>query len=145
MRPVEMNKIGMLAAAMYAVLEELRPQVSFSVTVGTRAIAGKEYDGFDTVITGYVCGERGLSKFQVYVNTYGNLAVKVTGAKTHYTGDTTRVEIHGNVEIDFKNKSIVCTEEHSFGKEHELNWSWSAVKGTALDIIGSILGKQNPF
>lgn len=146
MRPVEMNKMGLLAAAMYAVLEELKPQVSFSVTVGTLAIVGKAYDGFDKVITGYIVhGERGLLKFQVYVNTYGNLAVRVTGAETHYSSDTTRVEIHGNVEIDFKNKLIARTEEHEFGKEHALNWSWNGVKGTALDIIGSILGEQNPF
>ena len=148
MRPIKMSKIGLLAAAMYAILEERRsypPVVGFSVLIDTQVSASDEYNIFGEVISGHIQidTQSTLKKFKVYFNIAGDLVLKVTGNKTYYTGDVINIEMSGNVEIDFKNKSITSREVHEFKHTKDIIWSWQAVKGTALDIIGMILAEKN--
>lgn len=148
MRPVKMSKIGLLAAAMYAILEEKRsypPVVGFSILIDTQVGASDNYNIFGEIISGHVQidTQSTLRKFKVYFNFTGDLVIEVTGNKTYYTTDNATVQLNGNVEINFKDKSITSKEIHEFKNTKDVIWSWQAVKGTAADIVGMILAEKN--
>lgn len=152
MRPVKMNKIGMLAAAMYAILEEKRSSsplpgtvVGFEVLVDTEISTTDEYNFLGEVITGQIVINSKICplKFKVYYDINRNLIIDVTGYKTRYTDDKVNVYLQGNAIIDFKEKSVTQSTTHVFRCSTDLSWDWKAVKATALDVIGMILGEDN--
>lgn len=153
MRPIKMNKIGMLAAAMYEILETKRNHslVAFSVLVDTTqtgsASASDEYIVFGEVISGHIQldGQGTIREFKVYLNTAGDLVIKITGSKKYYVDNKISVNLSGEVEINFKDRSITetVTEEWKHDTIKSLAWDWQSVKGTAADIIGTILAEKN--
>ena len=154
MRPIKMSKMGLLAAAMYEILETKRcspPVIAFSVLVDTTqtvsASASDEYIVFGKVISGHIQidGQGTIREFKVYFNPLGDLIIKVTGSKKYYTDNKISVNLTGEVEINFKDRSITetVTKEWKYDTIKFLAWDWQAVKGTAMDIIGTILAEKN--
>lgn len=146
MRPVKMNKISLLAAAMYAILEERRSTSpkrgtvrEFEVLVNTT-----EFNISGEVITGTITinGQLSSRKFEVYFTTDEDLVIETTGQLTSYDKDEVTIQLKGDVTINFKEKSVTSIRRHVFKHTERCAWNWQAVKGTAVDIIGVITGVE---
>lgn len=142
MRPVEMNKAGLLAAAMYAILEDRLAKGRVECfSVQTELLPGSVIDAtlFGTIISGYI-RVNGIRRrdFVIdfdFVTGSNTIKVEVSYKTEHYQDK--RVNVNGPAEIDFENRSITYKRVHEFSMK-EVAWDWMAVKGTALDIIGMI-------
>lgn len=145
MRPVEMNTMGMLAAAIYAILDE-KAVTDFSVLVEPPTTAHSNCEFF-----GNICGHARIQAakadltydFKVYVNDKDTLVTEVTCNKCYYGLDVITCNCSGDVEINFKDKSITYKESYDFLCTNLRSWCWQGVRLTALDIIRMILGEKN--
>ena len=149
MRPVEMDKIGLLAAAMYTILEDRHYRklvISFSVLVDLIPA-----NADDRVMFGNISGS-------IVTNT--NTSDRCKDFKIYFTGSDLRIEVsnktlltpcdrtvvisdnEGPIEIDFDKRTITYKKVHTLSMKNVV-WDWRSVGGTALDVIGIILGEEN--
>jgi hypothetical protein len=54
----------------------------------------------------------------------------------------TRIDVKEPIEINFDKRHITFKHAHTLSTKNAA-WDWASVKGTALDIIGMILGEEN--
>lgn len=147
MRPVKMDRLGLLAAAMYAILENRRYRkliVSFSVEL-MPAINGQTL--FGNTITGYIKIDNHIrgKEFVVTYNNDGNLRIEIPRKRVVYTKPDTYVayvDVKEPIEINFDKRSITYKTVIDFNME-KAAWDWYALNGIAADIIGTILGEEN--
>lgn len=136
MHPVEMNKAGLLAAAMYAILEDHRLAKGrvecFSVQTQLLPASAIEATLFGTIISGYI---RVGSHYRDFVIDFDF----VTGSNTIKVEVTYKMECYGR---DRSITRISTKHVHTLSTEN-VAWDWASVNGTALDIIGMILGEEN--
>lgn len=139
MRSIEMNKASLLAAAMYAILEDrlAKGRVEcFSVLFGT-------------IISGYI-QVNGISRRDFVINfdfvTGSNtIKVEVPHKTVLYPLNKqaiTYIDVKGPIEVDFDKRRITFKHVHTLSTKN-VAWDWASVKGTALDILGMILGEEN--
>ena len=149
MRPVEMDRTGMLAAAMYAILDNRRVRDllnGFSVLVELEPVANDEVL-FGNKISGYIqidsIHRRDFMIQFIYDGEYGDIKVEVD-YKTEYCRDKSivRIDHEGPIEIDFGKRSITYKRVEIFNTKN-VAWDWLATRGTAADIIGMILSEKD--
>lgn len=150
MRPVEMDRIGMLAAAMYAILDDRRFKDllnGFSVLVELVPGLANDEVLFGSRISGYIqidsIHRREFVIQFTYDGDYGDINVEVS-YKTEYYRDKSVacIDHDGPIEIDFDKRSVTYKRVEIFNTKN-VAWDWMATKGTAADIIGMILNEKN--
>ena len=151
MRPVEMNKAGLLAAAMYAILEDRLAKGRVECfSVQTELLPGSVIDAtlFGTIISGYI-RVNGIHRRDFVIDfdfVTGSNTIKVeVPYKMEYCGrdrSITRLDVKEPIEINFDKRRITFKHVHTLSTKN-VAWDWASVKGTALDIIGIILGEEN--
>lgn len=150
MRPVEMNRTGMLAAAMYAILEDRESkELVEGFSVSTELTPGYDNDKllFGSIISGHISlkggGRREFVIDFTYVEDRG-IMVEVPYRIEYYSVDNPIAHINTKIpaEIDFAKRSITYKRVETFSMKN-VSWGWREVKGTAADIIGMILGEEN--
>lgn len=148
MRPVKMDRLGLLAAAMYAILENRRYRkliVSFSVELMPTMINGQTL--FGNTITGYIKIDNHIrgKEFTIGYKDDGNLRIEIPRKRVVYTKPDTYVayvDTKEPIEINFDKRSITYKTVIDFDME-KAAWDWYALNGIAADIIGTILGEEN--
>lgn len=144
MRPIEMNRTGMLGAAIYAALEDRHSRnmvIDFSVRV--ELIPALAMANEDVVlgsrISGYIQTKSiGRRDFVIDFTCFGELRVEVSYRKSSYRGKSIAcIDAKGPIEIDFDKRTIVYKHVYSLNLKN-VSWGWQEVKGTAADIIGMI-------
>lgn len=150
MRPVEMDRTGILAAAMYAILDDRRYKdllSSFSVRVELEPVANDEVL-FGSTISGYIqldsIRRREFAIQHIHDGDYGDIKVEVPYMMEHYGVDKsiTRIDVKEPVEINFDKRTITYKHVHTLNMKN-VAWDWQTVKAAAADIIGVILGEEN--
>ena len=144
MRPIEMNRTGMLGAAIYAALEDRHSRNmlgDFSVRV--ELIPALAMANEDVVlgsrISGYIQTKSiGRRDFVIDFTCFGELRVEVSYRKSSYRGmSRASIAATGPIEIDFDKRCITFKHVHTLSTKN-VAWGWQEVKGTAADIIGMI-------
>lgn len=152
MRPVEMNRTGMLAAAMHAVLEDrlVKAEVKdFSVQIQLLPGCFPNQDVMlGNMISGYIKTRNHINgkEFVVAFTDDGDIRIEIPRKTVLYpkldTQVVTYIDVKEPIEINFSKRSITYKKVYNFNMKN-VSWDWKAVKGTALDIIGMILGDEN--
>ena len=150
MRPVEMNKAGLLAAAMYAILEDRLAKGRVECFSVQTELPCSVIDAtlFGTIISGYIrvngiCRRDFVIDFD-FVTGSNTIKVEVPYKDEYYGRDRsiTRINVKEPIEINFDKRHITFKHVHTLSMKN-VAWDWASVKGTALDIIGMILGEEN--
>jgi hypothetical protein len=151
MRPVEMDRTGMLAAAMYSILDDRRFNKrlgGFSVRVELEpGLADDEVLLGDTISGHIQIDSIRRKEFEIVLihdGDYGNIKVIVPYRTEHYQTykPIAHINAKGPIEIDFDKRNITFIRVHTLSTKN-VAWDWASVKGTALDIIGMILGEKD--
>lgn len=149
MRPVKMDRTGLLAAAIYAILENRRDKKligDFSVVIELMPTVINGQIMFGSTISGYIKTKNHINgkDFTVYLTDY-EIKIEIPRKTVLYPLNTqavTYIDVKEPIEIDFEKRSITYKKVYNFSTENVM-WDWQAVKGTAADIIGAILGEEN--
>lgn len=141
---ISMNKMGLLAAAIYSVLEVKRdypksPLQDFVVNIDTDPKT--EAIG---IISGHLMlgTQSQLRKFQISIDA-DHLTVKITNGKKYFTEDEVSAIFTGELVINFKDRFLQEIVKKDYANINDIEWDWRSVGGTALDVIGIILGEEN--
>lgn len=145
MRNVKMDKTGLLAAAIYSILENrlARNLVdNFSVRVEVIVPDGlpKNEVMLGSRISGYVqINSTRRREFAIDSTCFDqDLRVEVSYKTSSYRDKPiAHIDVKGHVEIDFDKRTITYKKVHDFNMKN-VSWDWESCKGTALDIIGMI-------
>lgn len=139
MRPViKMDRLGLLAAAMHAILENRRNAkliIGFSVMFGN-------------MISGYIKTRNHINgkEFVVAFTDDGDIRIEVPRETVLYpkldTQTVTYIDVKEPIEINFEKRSITYKQVHNFNMKNVM-WDWQSVFSTASDVIGVILGEEN--
>ena len=151
MRPVRMDKMGVLAAVMYTLLAERKSTarvVGFKINV--EVIPGITDNQFGCILGSIQVDydQQDIREFSVrFVNNSVVCEIKqdIVAPKPtdEYTGCYLNVENVTDIEIDFNKRTIRNRRVCEFNIS-QLDWSnFTSLKGIALDIIGMILAEQN--
>lgn len=148
MRPVEMDKTGVLAAAMHNVLDDRRFKNllgGFSVLVELVPVANDEVL-FGGTISGHIqINSTCRREFTIQYDIDGDIRVEVSYLTEYYQRNNPIAhidDVEAPVEINFDKRSITYKHVHTLSMKN-VAWDWQAIKGTAMDIIGMILGDKN--
>ena len=147
---VKMNRTNMLAAAMFGILENRLSKGlvdDFSVLVETTPDLLNDGVLFGKMISGHI-EIKGVCRreFVIYFSCDGNrdIMIEVPDRTVYYPRNKpiTRIDVKEPVEINFDKRRITFKRVHTFSTKN-VAWDWQAIKGTAADIIGMILGDKN--
>lgn len=154
MRPVEMNRASMLAASIYAILEDRLAKArvnTFSVEIQLLPSCFAKRDvTFGGTISGYIQLKNPIHRREFAIHdAYGiddrDICIEVSCKTEHYQQDNPIAyidDVKGHVEIDFDKRTVTYKRVHNFNMKN-ISWDWESCKSTALDIIGMILGEEN--
>ena len=151
MRPVRMDKMGLLAGALYAVLAERKSSARIvGFHVNAEVLPGITDNQFGDIIGSVQVDydQQDIRKFSVrFVNNSVVCEIKqdIVAPKPtdEYTGCYLNVENITDIEIDFNKRTVRNRRVCEFNIS-QLDWcNFTSLKGIALDIIGMILAEKN--
>lgn len=144
MRHVKMDKTGLLAAAIYSILENrLARNLVDSFSVQVELIPGLANDEvLGSKIVGHIQLKNPIHRREFAIDSTcfdQDLRVEVSYKTSSYRDKPiAHIDVKGPVEINFDKRTITYKHLHTFNMKN-VSWDWESVKGTALDIIGMIL------
>lgn len=151
MRPVRMDKMGVLAATMYTLLAERKSTariVGFKVNM--EVLPGVIDNQFGNIVGDIQVDydQKDIREFSArIVEDFLVCEIKkdilVPKPTDQYNGCYLNVENVTDLEIDFTKRTIRNRRVCEF-KIDQMNWNdFVSLKGLALDIIGTILSEKN--
>lgn len=147
---VKMNRTSMLAAAMLGILENRLSKGlvdDFSVLVETTPDLLNDGVLYGKMISGYI-EIKGVCRreFVIYFTEDSNrdIMIEVPDRTVYYPRNKriTRIDVKEPVEINFDRRRITFKRVDALSTKN-VAWDWVSVKGTAADIIGTILAENN--